>query len=156
VTVTSRAVRLHGPRGRLLRTVELPSGWTAAGSAPAPRGRRLALIVSRGSYSRLLVLRLDRVGPPRSVLSARGEFEGLTWSIDSSELVLGVPQADRWLFVSPRGSVGFDSVRRIRRQFGGGHEPSTGAFPRPAGWCYADPANRTTSGQPPCSSGSAP
>jgi hypothetical protein len=96
------------------------------------------------------MLRLERDAPPRPVLSVRGTFEGLTWSIDGSVLVVGVPRADQWLFVPARGAGGFDSVRHIRRQFWGGNEPLRGEFPRPVGWCYAEPANRTTSGQPPC------
>jgi hypothetical protein len=154
LTVTSGSVRIHGARGRLLRSVALPSGWTAAGSALAPRGRRLAIIARRGSSSALLVFRVDRPAPPRSLLSARGPFEGLSWSIDGSLLVLGLPQADQWLFVHARG--GFESVRHVREQFEGGREPRRGAFPRPAGWCFAEPADRGTGGQPPCSSGSAP
>jgi hypothetical protein len=154
VTVTAASVRIHGQDGRLLRTVALPRGFVAAGSALAPGGRRLAVIGSRGSSSALLSLRLDRAAPPRSLLSARGRFEGLAWSIDGSLLVLGLPQADQWLFVHARG--GFESVRHIRDRFGGGREPRSGAFPRPAGWCYAQPAPRGTSGQPPCASGSAP
>lgn len=154
VTVTDTAVRIHGPRGQLLRTVGLPPGFAAAGSAVAPGGRRLAVIVRRGPSSALLVFRLDRAAPPRSLLSARGEFEGLSWSIDGSLVVLGLPQADQWLFVHARG--GFESVRHVRGLFGGGRAPRRGSFPRPAGWCYAQPADRGTSGQPPCVAGSAP
>jgi dipeptidyl aminopeptidase/acylaminoacyl peptidase len=159
VTVTERSVRVHGPRGRLLRAVALPRGLSAVGSALAPGGLRLAIAARPAgdrSSSRLLLLRLDRQAPPRLLFSTPGAFAGLTWSIDGKVLVLGLPQADQWLFVHPRSSVGFESVRRIRGQFGGGAEPRTGAFPRPAGWCYAEPANRTASGQPPCSVGSAP
>ena len=60
------------------------------------------------------------------------------------------------LFLHPRGSGGPEAVRHIRERFGGGREPVRGAFPRPAGWCWAEPQNRTASRQPPCSSGSAP
>jgi dipeptidyl aminopeptidase/acylaminoacyl peptidase len=155
VAVTSTSVRVHGPRGRLLRTVRLPYGSTAAGSALAPDGRRLAIVTraaDRGS-SRLLLLRLDRPRPPRSLFSSRGSFEGVAWSVDGSLLVVGVPRADQWLFVRPEGSVGLDSVvRGIRERFEGGREPRTGAFPRPAGWCDADPQ----SARPRCSLGSAP
>jgi hypothetical protein len=156
VTVDSRAVRIHGSSGRLLRTVELPAGSQAVGSAVSPEGRRLAVIVTRGSASSLLVLRLDRNARPRSLFSARGEFAGVTWSIDGSLVVVGLPQADQWLYVRPRGAGAPDSVGRIRRRFKGGVEPRRGTVPRPAGWCYRKPAALGTSGQPPCSSGSAP
>ena len=156
VTVGSRAVRIHGSRGRLLRTVDLPPGSKAVGSAVPPRGRRLAVIATRGSSSSLFVLRLDRATPPRSLFSARGEFAGVTWSIDGSLVVVGLPQADQWLYVRPRGAGAPESVARIRRLFEGGLEPRRGAFPRPAGWCYREPAAPGTSGEAPCSSGSAP
>jgi dipeptidyl aminopeptidase/acylaminoacyl peptidase len=156
VTVGSGAVRIHGSGGRLLRTVELPPGSKAVGSAVSPGGRRLAVIATRRSTSSLLVLRLDRATLPRSLFSARGEFEGLSWSIDGSLVVVGLPQADQWLYVRPRGAGAPESVGRIRHWFKGGREPRRGAFPLPVGWCYAEPAARGTSGQPPCSAGSAP
>jgi hypothetical protein len=148
VTVTARSVRIHGPHGRLLRTISLPS----TASVIAPRGKRLALISQRGQSSSLVVVDLD--GSTRSLFSTRGELAGLTWSIDGSVIVVGLPAADQWLFVRVRG--GIEGVRHIRRFFRGGHEPRSGAFPRPAGWCWAEPLNRTASGGPPCSPGSAP
>jgi hypothetical protein len=156
VTVGSRTVRIHGSRGRLLRTVRLPAGSKAVGSAVPRRGRRLAVIATRGSASSLLVLRLDRATAPRSLFSARGEFAGVTWSIDGSLILVGLPQADQWLYVRPRGARAPESVGRIRHWFEGGLEPRRGAFPRPAGWCYREPAVSGTSGQPPCLSGAAP
>ena len=156
VTVGSRTVRIHGPRGRLLRTVELPAGSKAVGSAVPRGGRRLAVIATRRSASSLLVLRLDRATPPRSLFSARGEFAGVTWSIDGSLIVVGLPQADQWLYVRPRGAGAPESVGRIRHLFEGGLEPRRGAFPRPAGWCYREPTATGTSEQSPCLSGSAP
>jgi hypothetical protein len=156
VTVASRAVRIHGSRGRLLRTVELPRGSKAVGSAVPRGGRRLAVIATRGSTSSLLVLRLDRPAKPRSLFSARGEFAGVAWSIDGSLIVVGLPQADQWLYVRPRGTGAPEFVGRIRHVFEGGVEPRRGAFPRPAGWCYREPTAPGTSGQPPCLSGSAP
>jgi len=156
VTVDSRAVRIHGSRGHLLRTVDLPRAWKAVGSAIPPGGRRLAVIATRGSASSLLVLRLDRPTPPQSLFSVRGEFEGVTWSIDGSMVVVGLPQADQWLYVRPRGAGAPKSVGRIRRSFEGGLEPRRGAFPRPAGWCYRAPVAAGTSVQPACPPGSAP
>jgi hypothetical protein len=156
VTVGSRAVRIHGSRGQLLRTVELPPGSRAVGSAVPRGGRRLAVIATRGSASSLFVLRLDRAAPPRSLFSARGEFAGVTWSIDGSLIVVGLPQADQWLYVRPRGAGAPESVGRIRHWFQGGLEPRRGTFPRPAGWCYREPTDPGATGQPSCPSGSAP
>ena len=157
VTVTDGSVRIHGASGRLLRMVDLPPGSAAVGSALAPGGRRLALITSEpDSRSRLLLVRLDRPARPRQLLDSQSAFEGLTWSTDGTVIVVGRPRADQWLFVPPDDSAGLASVRGIRERFDGGDEPRTGGFPRPAGWCYAEPADRSTSGQPPCSPGSAP
>jgi WD40-like Beta Propeller Repeat len=156
VTVTDDSVRIHSAGGRLLRTIDLPPGSVAAGSALAPGGRRLAVITSEpDSRSRLLLVRLDRAAPPRRLLDSRSAFEGLTWSTDGSVIVVGRPQADQWLFVPPTDSAGLESVQGIREKFDGGAEPRPG-FPRPAGWCYAEPTDRSTSGQPPCSPGASP
>jgi hypothetical protein len=159
VTLTADAIRIHGPRGQLLRVVPLPAGLESGGSALAPGGRRLAVIARHPGVegsSELLLVRLDRAKPPRRLLSAPGPFAGLTWSIDGSLLVVGRPRADEWLYVRPRASARLQSVEGVRELFDGGRLPRTGAFPRPAGWCYAEPVNRAAGGQPPCSPGSAP
>ena len=148
-------MRTFSARGELLRTVILPGDLRASGSALAPDGRRLALIAAApgARSSELLLLRTGRGAPPRRRLGGFGRLEGLTWSIDGRVLVAGLPTADQWLFLRLRGSGGLESVKRIRAQFGGGRPARTGAFPRPAGWCYREPADRDPLGQPPCSSG---
>jgi dipeptidyl aminopeptidase/acylaminoacyl peptidase len=156
LTVTDRSVLMHGASGRLLRAIDLPAGSVAAGSALAPRGRRLALIVRTSAGSSLLLMRVDRPAPPRLLLDSSSEFEGLSWSTDGALIVVGRPRADQWLYVPPNNSAGLESVRGIRAKFDGGEESSTGAFPVPAGWCFAEPVDRSTSGQPPCAPGSAP
>jgi hypothetical protein len=159
VTVAAGEIRVHGPRGRLLRRIELPRGSAVSGSALGPAGKRLAVVMraaSQSAPSRLLTVRLDRGAPPRLLLSLPGAFEGLSWSMDGSVLVVGRPAADEWLFVRPGARVRLVSARGIRKHFEGGVAPRRGEFPRPAGWCYAEPENRTASGQRPCLSGSAP
>jgi hypothetical protein len=124
----------------------------------APDGRRLALVeAAPGSRSRLMLMRLDRSAPPRLLLDVHGPLEGLTWSTGGSVLVVGIPRADQWLFVRPRSSRRpLQSVGGIREQFDGRPQPRTGSFPRPAGWCYAEARDLSTSGQPPCPQSSAP
>jgi WD40-like Beta Propeller Repeat len=159
VTVAASSIYIHGPRGRLLRVVPLPAGLEAGGSAVTRGGRQLAVIARHpgpDGASELLLLRLDRDTPPRRLLSAPGPFEGLTWSIDGSLLVVGRPRADEWLYVRPSASARLQSVEGVRELFAGGAAPRTGAFPRPAGWCYAEPTDLSASGEPPCLSGSAP
>ncbi len=152
------AVRIYGPRGHLLRVVPLPEGLYASGSVLAPGGRRLALVASApgARSSELLVMRTDRGRPPRRRLGGIGPLEGLTWSIDGRVLIAGLPQADQWLFLRMRGRGGLDSVERIGAQFRGGGPARTGAFPRPAGWCHAEPPERDAADFIPCSTGAVP
>jgi hypothetical protein len=158
IVVTTRSVRVHDRRGRLLRTSGLPAGLRVSGSALAPGGRRLALIAARpgAASSELLLVRTDREAPPLHPLRDFGPLEGLTWSIDGRVLVTGLPAADQWLFLRLRGKRGLVTVRGIRSKFRGGRPVRSGAFPRPAGWCYAAPPGPGASSSPPCSAGAAP
>jgi WD40-like Beta Propeller Repeat len=157
VTVTARSVRLHSADGRLLHTIDLPTGSVAAGSALARQGHRLAIIARTASGSALLLVRLDRPAPPRRLLDSSSAFAGLSWSTDGSQIVVGRPRADKWLYVPPGDSAGLAAVSRIRERFKGSEESRTGSFPRPAGWCFAEPVDRSTSGsRPQCLPGSAP
>lgn len=153
VTVDAHSVRLHTAAGRLVRRIDIPLG-SVVGSAIAPRGHRLALVVRGASRSWLLLQNLDRATAPHRLLESRSALAGLTWSSDGSLLVVGRPGADQWLFVPPDDSAGLQSVRGIRAKFEAGDAP-TGRFPRPAGWCFAEPVDRSTSGQPPCLPGAA-
>ena len=156
IAVSERSVRtFSGRAASCFGQRSCPADLRASGSALAPDGRRLALIAAApgARSSELLLLRTDRGAAPRRRLGGFGRLEGLTWSIDGRVLVAGLPTADQWLFLRLRGSGGLESVKRIRAQFGGGRPARTGAFPRPAGWCYREPADRDPPGQPPCSSG---
>jgi hypothetical protein len=154
VAVAKDAIRVYGARGRLLLRRALPSGLRAEGSAIDPAGRRLAVAAPRadGRSSELLVYRLDRAVSPRQAFAGPGLIEGLTWSIDGRVLVLGLPEANQWVFLRPGERGRLRAVSRIRAQFAAGL--SEGAFPRPAGWCYAEP--REERPFPPCSSGAGP
>jgi hypothetical protein len=156
--VSERSVRTYTARGRLLRQARLPRGLRASGSALAPGGRRLALIAAApGARSdELLLVRTDRAAPPKRRLGGFGPLEGLTWSIDGRVLVTGLPQADQWLFLRLRGKGGLLSVKGISSKFRGGRPASSGAFPRPAGWCYPQAPEPVATSFPPCSAGAAP
>jgi hypothetical protein len=155
VAVSERAVRTYAAGGRLLRDIPLPRGLRAAGSALSPDGRRLALIATGAASrsSRLLLLRTDRSPAARRPIADFGPLEGLTCSIDGRVLVVGLPRADQWLFLRMRGRGGLLSVKDISAKFAGGRRARSGAFPRPAGWCYPEP---NEAGLRPCSSGAAP
>ncbi|MGH2848607.1 MAG: WD40 repeat domain-containing protein, partial [Thermoleophilaceae bacterium] len=148
VSVTEAEIRVYDARGRLRRTLELPPRLRAESSAIDARGRRLAVAAQRadGRSSEVLLYRLDRDAPPRQLFAGPGLVDGLTWSIDSRVLVLGLPEADQWVFLEPRRRGRLEAVSGIRGEFAGGA--------RPAGWCYAEP--RDSRPYPPCSSGAAP
>ena len=158
IAVSERSVRAYNARGRLLASTSLPRGLRSSGSALAPGGRRLALIAAApGARSdELLLVRTDRLAPPTRRLGGFGPLEGLTWSIDGRVLVTGLPQADQWLFLRLRGEGGLVSVKGIRSKFRGGRPARSGAFPRPAGWCYAQAPDPAAASFPPCSAGAAP
>jgi len=159
VAVSATAIRVFGPRGRLLRVHPLPPRLRAEGSAMDAVGRRLAVTASRaGGGSELLVYGLERGGAPRRLFAGQGFIEGVAWSIDGRMLVFGLPQTDQWVFLRPDGRGRLEQVvPRIREWFAGSRAARRpgAAFPRPAGWCYAEPKDRSETGQPPCSTGAA-
>jgi WD40-like Beta Propeller Repeat len=163
VAVSDREIRVHGARGRLLRRIPLRSGLRATGSALDAAGRRLAVGVEKTGRraSEVLVYRLDLRGSaePGSLYAGPGAIEGLTWSIDGRVLVVGLPEADQWLLVRPRAREPLSAVvLGIRSKFAGGSRSAarfSAPFPRPAGWCYAEPPDPAATGVPPCSTGAA-
>ena len=162
VAVSDGEIRVHGGRGRLLRRIPLRSGVRATGSALDTAGRRLAVAVEETARraSEVLVYRLDGRGrsAPDRLYAGPGSFEGLTWSIDGRVLVVGLPEADQWLLVSPRAREQLKEVSGIRRKFAGGSTAAaraTAPFPRPAGWCYAEAPDPSAQGVPACSTGAA-
>ena len=163
VAVSAGEIRVHGGRGRLLRRIALRSGVRATGSALDAAGRRLAMAVEETGRraSEVLVYRLDGRGraAPGRLYAGPGSIEGLTWSIDGRVLVVGLPEADQWLLVRPRAREQLREVSGIRRKFAGGSRAAarvTAPFPRPAGWCYAEPPDPSAVGVPACSTGAAP
>lgn len=163
VAVSDREIRVHGPRGRLLRRIQLRSGLRATGSALDAAGRRLAVAVEPTGRraSEVLVYRLDRrdSAAPGSLYAGPGSIEGLTWSIDGRVLVVGLPEADQWLLVRPRAREPLSAVvLGIRSKFAGGSRSAarfSAPFPRPAGWCYAEAPDPAAGQVPPCSTGAA-
>jgi WD40-like Beta Propeller Repeat len=93
---------------------------------------------------------------PERLFAGSGRIEGLTWSMDGRVLVLGRPDSDQWLLLRPRARGRLQAVSRIRRRFAGGNRAAarlSAPFPRPAGWCYAEPQETEA---PACSAGAAP
>lgn len=169
LAVSSGEIRVHDERGRLLRAHPLPPRLRATGSALDPAGRRLAVAAEHMDRraSELLLYRLATPppgtlafhAPPDRLFAGTGIIEGLTWSIDGRVLVLGLPEAGQWLLLRPRARGRLQAVSGIRHKFAGGSRAATrvtAPFPRPAGWCYAEPPDPPAVGVPPCSTGAAP
>jgi hypothetical protein len=74
-------------------------------------------------------------------------------------LVVGLPEADQWLLVRPHAREPLSAVvLGIRSKFAGGSRSAarfSAPFPRPAGWCYAEPPDPSALGVPACSTGAA-
>ena len=168
LAVSTRQIRVHDERGRLLHTHPLPPRLRATGSALDTAGGRLAVAAEHADRraSELLLYRLTAPArrlpleaPPDRLFAGPGTIEGLTWSMDGRVLVLGLPESGQWLLLRPRARGRLQEVSGIRRKFAGGSRAATWAtapFPRPAGWCYAEPPDPSAVEVPPCSTGAAP
>jgi hypothetical protein len=101
-----------------------------------PSGRNVAVVASGRAGSRVLSVRLDRVGSrSRRLFTARGSVTDVAWSPDGSRLLIAWRDADSWIVLRPDGGerVAFS---QIAAQFDPGAIGET-SFPRIAGWCCA-------------------
>lgn len=121
------------------RLVDLGRG-AVVGASFSPVGDRIAAIVRRpaagGRPARSEVVVLDSdgaaLGPPRYI---QGGLSGPTWSPDGRRLLIGRPDADRWLFVPVDGAGRAEAVSGIAAAFAPGD--GRGSWPRVEGWCCA-------------------
>jgi len=123
-------------RGRRLAQAAGDRGAELA--AFAPSGGRLALVRPRAGGGSELVLTdagLQAAGA-RRILETAARFSDLEWSPDGRWLLLGVEDADQWLFVRAAAPHRIVTVSNVRRQF---HPGAAGPapFPELAGWCCA-------------------
>lgn len=99
--------------------------WSEAAMSPVVNDEVAAVSRSNGR-SRLELLRQSSV---EKVISFPSRVSDLTWSPNGEWILLGLPDANQWLFVRPKdGEV--RAVSNVEEQF-----ESTGSFPRVAGWC---------------------
>lgn len=104
----------------------------ARAGATSPDAGSLARIVYRRGGEELVLLR-EGSARQRVLLSGLGRLTGPSFSPDGRWLLVGLPQADQWLFIPterPGRLVAFD---RISEQFDPGGS-GAGRFPRVAGW----------------------
>ena len=128
------ALELRGRSGAIRWHWSPPAGTRIVAARLAPSGERVALILSRGRGSSLLL-----VGPgaaPRAVFSGPGRFSGLEWSPDGSWLLLAWSSADQWLFLNPSQPGRVEAISNVSSQFAPGKlGAGQGAFPQIRGWC---------------------
>jgi hypothetical protein len=99
----------------------------------APRGRRIAVVVSSSAGSSVLLTDPAGRGRFRELFSGPGRFGRLAFSPDGRRLLVPWPDADQWLFVSPSRGRHVGAVANIGRQFARGGR--SGPFPDAVEWC---------------------
>lgn len=114
---TARSWKAQGARRQ-------PASWTEA--SIAPRGDRIAAVSRSGGESAVAIL---TQGARRDLITVPSRVNSVDWSPDGEWILLGLPDADQWLFVRARdGEV--RAVSNISSQF-----ESPGEAPQVAGWC---------------------
>ena len=117
---TRRTARVYIPDGRRFRLLRTLPGIDAVTFDAAER-------VTTASYhpgrdrSRVAVA-------GRTIFTAAGRLDGLTWSPDGRWLLVAWPAADQWIFVRAGGRR-IEAVSRISPQF------RATRFPDVSGWC---------------------
>ncbi len=114
-----------------VRRVRLPGGQRAVAAAWSPRGRRVAVVVRRGTVSRLLVAGASSRILDRPVFATTGRLAGPAWSPDGRRVLVRWAEADEWLLIPVRGAGRgrITAIAPVARRFGG--------TPTVRGWCCA-------------------
>ena len=124
VALSSHAVTVMDPQGRVLRTLRLPG--VGRELALHPSGRSAAVVVGGGA--RLLDVPLG--GGPAKVLF-QGSVDGVAGSQNGRWLLVGWRGARQWLLLGPHGRI--RPLHGVTTALG-----AKEGFPRVAGWCCAD------------------
>jgi Tol biopolymer transport system component len=128
-----RLVVLDVHAGRMSR-LDLPPATTVTSAAWAPRGRRLAVALRRGTAGRVAIMASAHL-PARPTFAAPGTLTSLAWSPDASRLLVRWRESDQWLLLPTGGGrlagrgARIPAIGAISRRFGGG--------PAVQGWCCA-------------------
>lgn len=129
---TRLGVEVYGRRGRFAGHVRA-EGEIAV--APAPTGRRVAVVARSGGRSRVVLVDLVRLGRHGKLLfSGAGRFDRVEWSPDGRWLLVSWPSADQWVFLRVPELRRIRAVSNIAREFDPGGTGRAHA-PRVSGWC---------------------
>jgi dipeptidyl aminopeptidase/acylaminoacyl peptidase len=128
-------------RANRVRQVDLPRTATVTSAAWAPRGRRLAVALRKGTTSSVAVTTSTDL-PRRPIFAVDGTLSSLAWSPDASRLLVRWRESDQWLLLPTSSSQAAGSgharathrpripaIPAISRRFGGA--------PAVQGWCCA-------------------
>jgi hypothetical protein len=137
--LSANELRIFSAHGKLISTVDLPSGMRATDGGFAPTGKSFAVTgtthTAHGLKSKALVIPLAAAdAKPRPLLTDPGAFTDLSWSPDGHWLLVAWRDADAWLFLNPQRPGDVQTAGDISRQFSPGSGGKPG-FPTPAGWC---------------------
>jgi WD40 repeat protein len=115
-------------RANRIRQVELPRTATVTSAAWAPRGRRLAVALRKGTTSSVAVTTSTQL-PRRPTFAVDGTLSSLAWSPDASRLLVRWRESDQWLLLPTSSHTRIPAIPAISRRFGGA--------PAVQGWCCA-------------------
>lgn len=134
LVVRPTSLELLDRQGRIRWRWGSPRGSRIVTARLEPRQKRLALIVSTATRSRLMLIRPGFSA--HGIFSGPGHFSDVEWSPDGRWLLLAWRNADQWLFLNPGHPNQIVAVSNITEQFSPGKR-TTGlaAFPRIEGWC---------------------
>ena len=136
LVLADERIEVSTATGRHLQTIEGPSGQRMGYLAPAPNGGQVGFTVydeGTGS-SAVLLADVDASREPRTLFTAEGRFEGLTWSPDGRWLLVGWPDADQWLFLRAPDVRRVVTISAVSKEFDPGGS-GRGSFPRVVSWC---------------------
>lgn len=127
-------IEIRDRNGPLLWRWTAPVGERILAARLAPTSGRVALVLSSGARSRLLLT--GPGSPTRTLFSGPGRFSGVEWSPDSRWLLLAWKSADQWLFLNPSQPRRIVTISNVASQFAPGGRRAGGAgFPQVRGWC---------------------
>jgi len=133
LVATARPWLVFGRDGLLLARRSLPEGFVADDFAWSPRGGRVALVRRNERRSDVVLVAAD--GRSRLLFTGPGRFGRVAFSPDGRRLLVPLPHADQWLFLSTGRDGRVGTVANIGRQFAAGPRP--GPFPDAVEWCCA-------------------